>query len=207
MSIRIVIADDYVMMRQALRRLLEYHSDLEVLGEAEDGERAVERCLEFRPDVALVDVHMPRLSGIEATRQIVCHRPQVRVLAVSSDPDHHSINTMLAAGASGYVLKDFVADELVDATRKVAGGGTYLSTAIRSQLIAALRHTIDPLNCNEEDLLRLLLENGHVDDVSSHLQLDPKTLLETQRNLMKKIAASDVADLIAHIVRNKTDHG
>jgi DNA-binding NarL/FixJ family response regulator len=129
------------------------------------------------------------------------------VLAVSSDPDRYSIRSMLGAGASGYVLKDFVVDELVDAIRKVAAGHTYLSTAVRDRLIAALHHGIDPLNRKEEELLRVLLENGRIDDISSHLKLDPKTLMETQRNLMKKIAASDVADLIAHLVRNETDPG
>lgn len=207
MSIRVVIADDYAMMRRVLRRLLEYHGDFEIVGEADNGEEAVEGCLESTPDVALIDVHMPGLSGIEATRRIVRQHPQVRVLAVSSDQDHSSIRSMLAAGASGYLLKHFLAGELVEATRRVATGDTYLSTTIREQLIAVLCHGSDPLNQKEEQLLRTLMENDRMHDVSAHLKLDPKTLMETHRNLMGKTAASDVADLIAHIVRNKINHG
>ncbi len=207
MSIRIVIADDYPPIRQVLRNLLEIHSDFEVLGEAGDGKEAVTRCLELVPDLAMMDVHMPGLNGVEATQQIVRRHPQIGVLAVSSDADYHLVWSMLMAGASGYVLKDAVVEELVDAARRVAAGRTYLSAAIRGQLIALLNDGMEPLSQREERVLRVLTGGNDVADTSMYLKLDPKTLIETHRNLLKKILASDVADLVAHILRDWTSHG
>ncbi len=207
MSIRIVIADDYPPIRKVLRNLLETHSDFEVLGEAGDGKEAVARCSELAPDLAIMDVHMPGLNGVEATRQIVRRHPQMGVLAVSSDADYHLVRSMLMAGASGYVLKDAVVEELVDATRRAAAGRTYLSAAIRGQLIALLNNGMAPLSRREERVLRVLAGGNDVADTSVCLELDPKTLIETHRSLLKKILASDVADLVAHILRDWTSHG
>jgi DNA-binding NarL/FixJ family response regulator len=113
MGIRVIIADDYPGIRRVLRDLLKSHSDIKIIGEAKDGKDAVECCLELMPDVAILDVHMPGLNGIEAALQIVRQLPRVKVLALSGYPDLNYVRRMLTAGASGYVLKDFMLEELV----------------------------------------------------------------------------------------------
>jgi len=205
MGIRIIIADDYPTIRRALRRLLESHADIKVVSEAQDGKDAIERCLELMPDIAIVDVHMPGLNGIEAAHQIVSQLQQVKVLALSGDPDPYYVRGMLTAGASGYVLKDFIFEELVNAVRKIVKGGTYLSVKIKREIFSAFCDSIEHLTSIEEVVLHGLAEGKCICDIASDLHLSPKMVYETSQGLVNKNAVSDVRDLAAYIIREGTN--
>ena len=205
MDIRVIIADDHPSIRRILRDMLESHPDMKIIGEAGNGKDAIERCLSLMPDVAIVDVHMPGLNGIEVARQIVSQLPRVKVLALSADPDLHYVRRMLTAGASGYVLKDFILEELVNAVRKIAKGGTYLSAKIKHEIISAFCDSIEHLTGIEEAVLHGLAEGKCVCDVALDLHLSPKMVYETSQGLLDKTVVSDVRDLAEYIIREGTD--
>lgn len=205
MGIRVIIADDYPGIRRVLRDLLESHPDMKIISEAEDGKDAIECCLGLMPDIAIVDVHMPGLNGIEAARQIVRQLPRVKVLALSGDPDLRYVRRMLTAGASGYVLKDFMLEELVDAVRAIAKGGTYLSSKIKREIIAAFCSGAERPTRIEEAVLRELVEGKCICDIALDLNIGPKKVYETRQSIADKIVVSDVGDLAGYIIRNGTD--
>ena len=132
MGTRILLADDHRMLRQTLRCMLEKQPDIEVVGEAEDGQKALELVRELLPEIVIIDVSMPKLNGVDATRQIKCQFPQVKTIALSMHSSSFYVAEMLRAGASGYVLKECIFDELVEAIEKVSQGSTYLSSKINS---------------------------------------------------------------------------
>jgi DNA-binding NarL/FixJ family response regulator len=135
MSIKILLADDHRITREGVRSLLNDQPDLKVIAETGNGRAAVELATEAPPDVVVMDVTMPELNGVEATRQIKAHNPKVNVLALSMHVERQFVSEMLAAGASGYILKDCPTEELVRAIRTVAGGTTYLSPKVQDVLV------------------------------------------------------------------------
>jgi DNA-binding NarL/FixJ family response regulator len=205
MGIRVIIADDYPGIRRVLSDLIEGHPDMKIVGEAKDGKDAIECCLGLVPDIAIVDVHMPGLNGIEAAHQIVRQLPRVKVLALSGDPDLRYVRRMLTAGASGYVLKDFMLEELVDAVRTIAKGGTYLSSKIKREIIAALCDGTESPSGIEEEVLRGLAEGKCICDIALDLNIIPKKVYETRQSIADKIVVSDVVDLAGYIIRDGTD--
>ena len=128
MAVRIVLADDHKILREGLRALLERETDLEVVGEANDGQEAVGLALALQPDIVVMDVAMPAMGGIEACRKIVAARPWAKVVALSTHADRRFVNGMAQAGACGYLLKDCASEEMVSAIRKVLAGGTCFSS-------------------------------------------------------------------------------
>ena len=134
-AMRIILADDHKIVREGLRTLLEKEADMEVVGEAANGRRAVQLSLELNPDMVIIDVSMPDLNGIEATRQIIRDRPEIKILALSMHSDKRFVSGILRVGASGYLLKDCAFEELTGAIRAVANGGTYLSPGVTGALI------------------------------------------------------------------------
>ena len=205
MGIRVIIADDYPGIRRVLSDLIEGHPDMKIVGEAKDGKDAIECCLGLVPDIAIVDVHMPGLNGIEAAHQIVRQLPRVKVLALSGDPDLRYVRRMLTAGASGYVLKDFMLEELVDAVRTIAKGGTYLSSKIKREIIAALCDGTESPSGIEEEVLRGLAEGKCICDIALDLNIIPKKVYETRQSIADKIVVSDVVDLAGYIIRDGKD--
>ncbi|MHC4323534.1 MAG: response regulator [Planctomycetota bacterium] len=201
MSIRVTIADDHSAIRKILCDLIDSQPDMKIIGEAGNGKDAVESCLSLKPDIAIVDVNMPCLNGIEATRQIASQLPQVKVLALSGDSYPHSVRGMLKAGASGYVLKDFIFEELANAVRTIVKGGTHLSTAIKREIFSALRDSIEHLTGIEETILHRLAEGKCICDIASDMHLNPKMVYETSRGLVDKNTVPDVSDLAGYIIR------
>jgi DNA-binding NarL/FixJ family response regulator len=130
MSIRIVIADDYRMFREGLRNLLEKEQDFKIIGEADDGRTAVKLAIELSPDVILMDINLKDLNGIQATRQIISHRPSAKIIGLSMHTAIQFVTEMLSAGVKGYLLKDSAIEELKQGIRTVAGGDVYLSPRI-----------------------------------------------------------------------------
>ncbi len=143
MSIRVLIAEDYQPIRLALRHVLETNADMEIVGEAADGREAVRQCLQSNPDVVTMDIRMPSMDGIQATGQISRLLPQVAVLAVSSETELRVVQEMFAAGAAGYILKDFLCEELEAAVRTLACGHVFLGQRVIDEV---LTYGIDQAN-------------------------------------------------------------
>ena len=205
MGIRVIVADDYPVIRRVLCDMLESHPDIKIIGDAGNGKDAIDRCLSLTPDVAIVDVHMPDLNGIEVTRQIVSQLPRVKVLALSGDPDLQYVRGMLTAGASGYVLKDFILEELVSAVRTIDKSGTYLSAKIKHEIISDFCDSIEHLTGLEEAVLHGLAEGKCICDIALDLQLSPKMVYETSQSLVDKAVVSNVSDLAEYVIREGTN--
>ncbi len=203
------MVDDHKVVREGLSSLLEEEQEIEIAGEAEDGRKAVELALELKPDVVMMDVVMPDLNGIEATRKIKAEAPDIKVLGLSNYSDIRYVEGMLEAGASGYVLKDCGIEELVCAIRAVADNGTYLCTRIRESIISDylehLSQTEIPgkptLTPKEREVLQLIAEGANTKEIASRLKASVKTVETHRRHIMEKLDTHSVADLTKHAIR------
>ncbi|MHC4205155.1 MAG: response regulator [Planctomycetota bacterium] len=205
MEIRIIIADDYPAIRRILCDVLESHPDMKIIGETGNGKDAIELCLNLIPDIVIVDFHMSDLNGIEVVNQIVPKLPQVKVLALSGDPDLCKVRKILRAGASGYVLKNFIPEDLVNAVRTIAKGGTYLSTKIKSGLLSAFSDSIKHLTYIEKVVLHGLSEGKCISDIALDLHLGPKVVYDISQDLVGKSVMSDIRDLTKYIIPGGID--
>lgn len=209
MSLRIILADDHQLLRQGLRALLEDEADLEVVGEAENGHEAVRLSKQLRPDLVVMDVGMPQLNGMEATRQILADNPEVRVLALSMHRDRRFAAGMLQAGAAGYLLKDAALEELVRAIRTVAAGKTYLSPAITEvvmedyvqRLGAVEGGAFSVLSAREREVLQALAEGKSTREIAAALHVSVKTIETHRQQIMNKLDIHSVAELTKYAVR------
>ena len=210
MGIRVLIADDHKIMLAGLRSLLEKQTDFDVVAEAENGRKAVQMAEEKKPDVVVMDVSMPDLNGIEATKQIIESLPETRVIALSMHSDKRFVMGMLRAGASGYLLKDCASQELATAIRQVAGGKKYLSPEITGVVIddfllgaqieeAATATSL--LSPREREVLQLIAEGWSTKQIASHLYVSIKTIETHRRQLMKKLNLHNIADLTKYAIR------
>ena len=205
-NIRILLADDHAILREGIRALLEDQHDMEVVGEAADGRQAVGLTRELNPDIVVMDIGMPLLNGLEATRQIKHDCPQVSVLVLTMHDNEEYVSQILAAGASGYVLKRAASSELVMAIRAVAAGQSYLSPALTKLLIEsyigrkpaapAVVDSFDTLTAREREVLQLVAE-GHTNlEIARLLNISLKTVKAHRSNLMQKLGVHDRGDLI-----------
>jgi len=209
MSIGILLVDDHAIIRQGLRSLLEKQPDLEVLAEAEDGRRAIELVRELRPDIVIMDVTMPSLNGIEATRQICTELPEVKVIALSIHSNRRFIGDMLQAGAAGYVLKESLFDELVQAIEAVAGGNRYLSPRITGVVIddyvkhlsTSADSPFATLTSREREVLQLVAEGRSTKQIAFELHVSSKTIEANRRQIMEKLDLHSVAELTKYAIR------
>ncbi len=209
---RILLADDHGVVRKGLRFLLESEPGLEVVGEAADGRQAVNLAAELKPDVVVMDIAMPRLNGIEATRQVVRDRPEVSVIILSMYSDEEYLVRTLTAGAKGYLLKDSAEDELVRAIQSVSQGKPYFSPSISKALLEDyLRHlqqrgltdSYDLLTDREKEVLQLLAVGKTNKEIATILDLSPYTV-ETHRNhIMQKLDLHNTAEIVLYAVRKK----
>ncbi len=204
MSTRILLVDDHGVVREGLRSLIEKQPDMEVVGEAENGRKAVELVRELLPDVVITDITMPNLNGVDATRQIVREFPKVKVLALSIHSNRAFVADMLKAGASGYVLKECTFDDLVEAVHAVASGSTYLSSKVAgvvvSDYVKRLSQTpaspLDALTGREREVLQLVGEGRNTKLIARVLHISSKTVEANRRKIMEKLDAHSVADLV-----------
>ena len=209
MPTRVLLADDHRIMREGLRALLKNESRIEVVGEAEDGRGTVSLAKKLRPAVVIMDVAMPDLNGIEATRQIIAAAPTVRVLALSMHADRRFVNKMLQAGAAGYMLKDCAFEELAVAIQTVAGGQNYLSSQIASIVLKDYLHhalpTVTPdvpvLTPRKLEILQLLAEGKSTKQVADVLHVSPKTVETHRKQIMDKLGVYTIAELTKYAVR------
>lgn len=209
MSIRILLADDHQMLRDGLSSILASENDLEVVGEAGDGRTAVSMSRTLVPDVVVMDIAMPDLNGVEATRQIKRENPNVKVVALSMYPDRRYVIGMLEAGASGYVLKASAYDELRRAVRVVSQGKKYLSPDIVGVVVEAhVRSTptsdTSPykiLGPREREIVQLLAEGNTSPQIAQQLYISTATVDTHRRNIMKKLGIHTVVELTKYAIR------
>jgi DNA-binding NarL/FixJ family response regulator len=211
MSIRILLADNHGILRQGIQALIEKHSDIEVIGQADNGLAAVEMTRELHPDVVLMDITMPMLNGIEATRRIKSELPEVKVLVLSVHAKREFVLDMVKAGASGYILKECVLDDLIQAINTVVAGQSYLSPQIASVLLEGITKdgsfpVVDRLSetftQRERQVLQLLVEGNSAKQIASHLGLSIKTIEANRRQVMGKTKVNNLADLTKYAIRH-----
>jgi two-component system response regulator NreC len=205
MSIRVLLADDHKIVRQGLRSLLEKQHGMEVIAEAEDGRTAVQLARKLSPDVVVMDIAMPDLNGIGATRQIIAEAPGVKVVALSMHSDKRFVTRMLRAGASGYLLKDCAFEELARAISAVVANQIYLSLGIAGVVVEDyVRHvpeTGPSLTPRECEVLQLLAEGSSTKEIAARLHVSVKTVETHRRHIMEKLDIHTIAELTKYAIR------
>jgi len=203
-----MLADDHAVVRDGLRALLEGGNDLQVVGVAGNGREAVSEALRLRPDIVIMDIAMPELDGVEATRRIVERSPETRVLILSMYLSAEHIYRALQAGAQGYVLKESAGEEVVDAIRTLRAGKRYLSHRITETVIDDyLREgtnvsPLDSLSLRERDVLQLVVEGRTNAAIAQALSLSPKTVETYRARIMKKLKVKDTVELVKFSMRH-----
>lgn len=214
MKLRVMLADDHKILRQALRSVLEQDAGISVVTEAEDGPQALRRALEESPDVIVMDIGMPGLNGIEVTRRVLKERPEIRVVALSTYSDPRIAQQMLEAGARGYVVKAAGSEELLRAVRAVARGERYLCPELAALLTQAERETADRrmqpraadgsedrrLGLREREILQLLSDGKNACDIAEHLHLAASMVDLHLRNMMRKLELNNLTELTTHAI-------
>lgn len=205
-KIRILLADDHAMVRQGFRMILESQPDMEIVGEAGNGREAAELAESLHPDVVVMDVAMPELNGIEATRRLAASAPRTRVLALSMYKDSVYVREILRAGARGFLLKDAIDRDLLAAVRAVATGEGYLSPAVSDAVLTDYRrHVSDPLDllsAREREVLQLIAEGKTNKEIAGTLNLSVYTVDAHRGRIMEKLNLHSVGELVRFAVRN-----
>lgn len=205
-STSILLADDHAVVRQGFRRLLEAEWDFQVVGEASNGREALEMAERLRPDVVVMDVTMPELNGIEATRRIVKSCPRTRILALSMHKDGVYVREILRAGARGYLLKDSGQNEFLAAVRAVANGAGWLSPEVSDAVLDDYRkHVTDPidlLSSREREVLQMIAEGLTNKEIASRLHLSVYTVEAHRGRILEKLNLHSIAELVRFAMRN-----
>ncbi len=204
MSLRIIVVEDHGITRQGLCALLKKESDIEVVGQAEDGREALDLVREQVPDIVITDISMPNLNGVDATRRIVSEFPNTKVVALSMHVKRAFVADMLKAGASGYVLKDCLFDELIEAVRTVAAGGIYLSAKVAGVVVSdyvnriseIVQSPLEKLSIREREVLQMVAEGKNTKEIALALHVTTKAIEANRRKIMEKLDAHSVADLV-----------
>jgi len=211
-KIRVCVVDDQTLVRRGLRRILESDPDVEVVGEAGDGRSAVELVDRIGPHVVLIDITLPELNGIEATRQIAKRGGDVRVLVVTAQADDGYVRQCLTAGAQGYVLKDADEQELLRAVRAVSRGASFFSPAISKMLLEAYRgdawsrqleDNLARLTDREREVLQLIAEGRTNKEIAKRLALSVNTVETHRKHIMEKLDLHNTAEIVRFAIRKR----
>ncbi len=204
--IRVLLADDHAVVRQGFRLILSHEPDMEIVGEAGNGREALALCGELKPDVVVMDVAMPELNGMEATRRLIASSPNTRVLALSMHKDGVYVREMLRAGARGYLLKDSIDRDLLAAVRAVAKGESYLSPAISDAVLNDYRpnvtNPLDLLTSREREVLQMIAEGGTNKEIANILKLSVYTVEAHRGRIMEKLNVHSSNELVRFAVRH-----
>jgi len=205
-TIRVMLVDDHQMVRNGLATFLLVHDDLELVGEASDGEEALRVFEESRPDIVLMDLKMPRMDGVEATRRLLERVPEAHIIALTSFEDETLVQKALEAGASGYLLKDIGADDLADAIRKAHGGKPALAAEATEALFRVARRGHQPgddLTDRERDVLALMVEGLSNAQIAGRLILSTSTVKYHIGNIFSKLGVNSRVEAVALAIQRK----
>jgi DNA-binding NarL/FixJ family response regulator len=209
-KLRILLADDHTVVRQGLRRVLEDRPDWEVVAEAGDGREAVRQAEELEPDVAILDITMPLLNGVEATRQIVRRSPSTRVLVLTMHSDEAYVNQILQAGATGYLLKVSADVDLVQAVSAVSQGKSFFSPAIARMMLddyvrqladKGITDRYESLSEREREVFQLIAERKANKEIAAILSISPSTVETHRARIMEKLDLHSAAEIVLYAVR------
>ncbi|HUR45342.1 MAG TPA: response regulator transcription factor [Candidatus Saccharimonadales bacterium] len=209
-KIRIVLADDHAVVREGLKTLVHAQDDMEVVGECADGITAVQKVMELKPDVAVLDISMPGLNGAKAAREILKISPRTKVVALTVHEDRSYLRELLEAGAAAYILKRSAADELIRALRVVAGGELYLDSSLAGKVVASLAGRTTDANGNsradlsdrETDVVRLIAQGYSNKEIASQLAVSIKSVETYKMRSMEKLGLRSRTDFIRFALRN-----
>ncbi len=209
MSLKILLADDHKIVRDGLKSLIKKEVGMAVVGEADNGRKTVELARDLEPEIIIMDISMPDLNGVEATRQILADSPDVKIIALSMHSDKRYVKAVLSAGASGYLLKDSAFEELVEAIRTVDTGRFYLSAGIAGVVVKDYVGsqankdvlTSDILSAREREVLQLLAEGKSTKEIASDLYVSVKTIETHRQNIMQKLDIHTIAGLTRYAIR------
>ena len=209
-KIKVLLADDHVIVRQGFRALLEAEPDIAIVGEADNGRQAIGLARKLLPDVVVMDIAMPLLNGLEATRQIIKEVPSTKVIILSSYSDDEYVNQLTEAGAVGYLLKQTAAADLIKAIRETKKGNAFFSPAIAKRLMEHYRETLvkgvpvrrksDMLTSREAEVLQLIAEGKANKQIAAELSVSIKTVEKHRQQLMNKLDVHDIAGLTRYAI-------
>jgi len=209
---KILIVDDHRVVIEGVKSALQEHPEFEVVGEAVDGLQAVESARSLGPEIVIMDISMPNLSGIEATKQIKEFDPEIRIVIYTMYSDKEFVIDLFKAGISAYVLKDDPLSDLILALKAVKGGGTYFSTMSPTILLRHMKEleektestdSYDTLSQREQEVFQLLAEGKRIKEIADELFISPKTVESHKYNIMEKLQATSVVDLTKIAIRKK----
>lgn len=209
MAIRILLVDDHEIMREGMCALLRKHSEFEVVGQAADGRKALELTQQLTPDVVIMDIGMPNLNGIDATRQILALNPAIKILALSTHSDGSIVAKMIKYGASGYMLKESAFNELITGLQTMMHGKTFLCSKIAKVVFSDYVSMItnpkwnggDGLSVREREVLQLVAEGHTTKEIARVLKLSPKTVDSHREHIMEKLGIRNIAGLTKYAIR------
>ncbi|TAK56746.1 MAG: response regulator transcription factor [Bacteroidetes bacterium] len=207
--IRLILADDHKVMREGLASLIVNDFNMEVIGQAETGREAIDLTIQLKPDLVLMDITMPDMNGIEATRYILEQLPEMKIIALSMHADKRFVMEVINAGASGYLLKHSAADELERAIKSVIRGHTYISPDVTGIVIKELRETKQNheqpetvvLSVREREILQLVAEGKSTKDIAAILNVSASTVESHRNNVMSKLGLYSIAELTKYAIR------
>ena len=207
MSTRILLADDHQMVREGIRSLLEKESDIEIIGEAQEGREAVHLVWKLQPDVVLMDITMPNLNGVEATKQIISEYPNIKIIALSMHFSRIFVLNMLKAGALGYILKGDSSQELIEGVRTVAEGGAYFSPKAAKTVTEVLANPLpnsplDVLTQREREVFQLICEGKNTKQMALEVHVSTKTIEANRRKIMEKLNTHSIPELVIIAIEN-----
>src|SRR5581483_2526874 len=206
MPFQVLLVDDHKIMRDGIKAILRHSDEFQVMGEAESGTEAVQICKKKRPDIILLDIGLPGLNGIETTTEILRHWPEVKIIILSMYDDEHSVVSAIRSGARAFVLKKASDNDLLDALRTVAKGGSYLSPQVSDRLLHRIQRgdldstkpapsALDVLSPRELQVLRLVAEGKTSKEIATLLDLGLQTVRSYRKTMMKKLGVNNVAGL------------
>lgn len=208
MKIRIFLADDHKILRESLVILLQQENDIEIVGEASDGQRAFQEILRLKPDIAILDISMPQLNGLEVAARVKRDNPETKVIILTMHKNEESVARAYQTDVSGYVIKDNAFEELLKAIRIVQAGGIYLSTDITSTVVSGFVKNYNletakvDVTSREREIIQLLAEGNSNKEIAQMLNLSLKTVETHRSNIMHKLGFKSITDLVLYAVRN-----